>query len=166
MIGLALHFLHDNAGHLGVEKTVDKLRQRFYWFGLREDTEIHIQSCITCQQCKNPPKKAKAPLHNVKTGYPFEKLGIDIVGPIPPSEKGNKYIVVLVDYFTKYPFAFPLKDIQSETVAESIIDSSFCTFGVPISIHSDQGSNFESWTFQSLCKMINTVKTRTTPFAP
>ena len=66
MIGLALHSLHDNAEHLGIEKTIDKLRQRFYWFGLREDTEIHIQSCFTCQQCKNPPKKAKAPLHNVK----------------------------------------------------------------------------------------------------
>ncbi len=86
-----LFSLHNCAGHLGQAKTVEKLRQRFHWFNLRNDTELYIQQCETCQKTKNPTKNAKAPLINVKSGYPLERIGIDIVGPTAKDRK-RKYV--------------------------------------------------------------------------
>ncbi len=115
------------SGHLGVEKTSAKVRQRFYWFNQRDNIELYIKRCRTCQECKNEPYRPRAPLQSIRTGFPLERLGIDIVGPLPTSEKGNKYITVVVDYFTKYPLAFATDNIRTETVAEELMDRVLCT---------------------------------------
>lgn len=125
-----------------------------------------MQRCVTCQKCKNPSKAVKSPLHNIHTGYAMVKIGIDIVGPLSMTEHGNKYIIVAVDYFTKYSFAFAFKDIKAESVAEELMDNIVCTFGVPLSIHSDQGTNCESSIFNTLCELLEIAKTMRTPFAP
>ena len=105
-------------------------------------------------------------MRNIQSGFPLERLGIDIVGPLPVTESGNKYITVVTDYFTKFPFAFCTDNIAAEKIAEKLMDEIICCFGVPVKMHSDQGSNFERNTFDSLCKAINIAKSRTTPFAP
>lgn len=74
--------------------------------------------------------------------------------------------MVMIDYFTKFPFSYALKEIAAETVANVLMDQVICLFGVPTSLHSDQGSNFESNVFKSLCSLVNMAKTRTTPYAP
>ena len=166
MKNLALYSLHDCAGHLGWDKTIYKLRERFYWFNLRDDTEVYIRKCLTCQQTKRPAPKPRAPLQNIKSGYPFERFGIDCVGPLPTTSNGNRFNIVVVDYFSKYPFAFASKDIKSETIAEKLMDNIVCMFGVPVNLHADQGTNIESNVFQKFCELIEIAKTRTTPFAP
>ena len=72
----------------------------------------------------------------------------------------------MIDYFTKFPFSYALKEIAAETVANVLMDQVICLFGVPTSLHSDQGSNFENNVFKSLCSLVNMAKTRTTPYAP
>ena len=161
-----LYSLHDCSGHMGISKTVDKVRERFHWFGQRNEIELYIQKCQTCQQVKEPTKPRKAEMMPIKSGYPLERIGIDIVGPLPKTVNGNAYIVVAVDYFTKFPFAYPLKETSATTVANVLMDEIVCLFGVPTSLHSDQGSNFESNIFRSLCSMVEMAKTRTTPFTP
>ena len=161
-----LFSLHDCSGHIGGSKTIEKVRARFHWFGLRNDIELYIQQCLVCQRVKNPVRQNKGEMRNIASGYPLERIGIDIVGPLPKTEQGNAYIVVMIDYFTKFPFAYALKEISAETVANVLMDQVICMFGVPMSLHSDQGSNFESNVFQALCSLVNMAKTRTTPYAP
>ena len=75
---------------------------------------------------------------------PFKRVAIDLVGPIgPPSEDGHRYILTLVDFATRYPEAVPLKNIETETVAEALVDI-FSRLGVPEEISSDLGTQFVS----------------------
>ena len=128
LIPAVLKSLHDYSGHLGCAKTIDKVRTRFHWFELRNDIELYIQQCTVCQRVKDPVRRNRGELRNIASGYPLERIGIDIVGPLPKTEQGNSYIVVMVDYFTKFPFAFPLKDISAETVANVLMDQVICVF--------------------------------------
>ena len=90
------------AGHLGVNKTIKKIRTRFYWQGLSDDVETYIRQCPRCNQAKNPPKPRKAPLGSIPVGYPLEKVCLDLVGALPKSINGFEHIVVVVDLFTKW----------------------------------------------------------------
>ena len=165
LIKPVLYSLHNYSGHLGGLETIEKVRARFHWFGLRNDIELYIQQCAVCQRVKDPIRQNKGELRSINSGYPLERIGIDIVGPLPKTEQGNSYIVVMIDYFTKFPFAYALKEISAETAANVLMDQVICLFGVPTSLHSDQGSNFESNIFKSLCSLVNIAKTRTTPYA-
>jgi hypothetical protein len=89
------------AGHLGIKKTLMKIKDRYLWFGLRRDVEYLISKCDICASRKNPIKKPKAPMKLYSIGVPMERMAIDVTGPFPRTQKGNKYIVVISDYFTK-----------------------------------------------------------------
>lgn len=123
-----LHSLHNYSGHFGGLKTTEKVRARFHWFGLRNDIKLYFQQCAVCQRVKDPIRYNKGELRNINSGYPFERIGIDIVGPLPKMEQGNSYIVVMIDYFTKFPFAYALKGISAETVANVLMDQVICLF--------------------------------------
>ncbi|UYV63838.1 K02A2.6-like [Cordylochernes scorpioides] len=108
--------------------------------------------------------RAKLKTYNVRA--PFERIAIDIIGPLPRSDKGNRYILVAMDYFTKWPEAFPLADQEAETVAEALISQFFSRFSVPMQIHTDQGRNFESRLFTQMRKLLGSHKIRTTSLHP
>ena len=98
-------------------------------------------------------------------GAPMERLALDVLGPLPISNAGNKYQLIVADYFTKWPEAYPLPNQEATTVAEVVVNEFVCRFGVPLEIHSDQGRNFESAAFTEMCNLIG-MKTRTTPLHP
>ena len=110
--------------------------------------------------------KTKAPLGKYVVGAPMERIAIDILGPLPLSESGNKYLLVAMDYFTKWPEVYPLPTQTAVAVAEVLVRNFFCRFGTPMEIHADQGRNFESNVFAEVCKIMGIKKTRTTPFHP
>ena len=99
-----MHEMHGSplSGHLGKKKTREKLLQRFYWFGVREDTNAWVAKCHSCGAIKPPGKTPRAPLGVMPVGGPLDRLSTDIMGPLPESERGNKYILVVNDYFTKW----------------------------------------------------------------
>lgn len=115
---------------------------------------------------KNPPRKYKAPLKAFNVGAPFERIALDILGPLPRTKQGNKYLLVIGDYFSKWLDAIPLRNQEAPTIAKKLVERIVSIFGVPLSIHSDQGSNFESDVFRELCKLFGITKTRTTPLRP
>ena len=98
--------------------------------------------CEKCQKRNFPSKRPRAPLKQYPVGVPFERVGIDILGPLPESKRGNKYIVVIGDYFTNWVEAFGIPDMEAETVARVLMEGFIARFGLPKQIHSDQGSQF------------------------
>ena len=163
-----LQLCHDAifSGHFGVRKTISRVRQRFHWYGLRADVKQHIRVCEVCCQNKLPLRKYRAAMANFRVGAPMDRVGIDLLGPLPLTKDGNKYLLVLVDYFTRWVEAFPLPDQTAETVARSFIHEFVCHFGAPLEVHSDQGRNFESNLFREACRLLEITKTRTTPYHP
>uniref|UniRef100_A0AAR2LYA0 Integrase catalytic domain-containing protein n=1 Tax=Pygocentrus nattereri TaxID=42514 RepID=A0AAR2LYA0_PYGNA len=98
--------------------------------------------------------------------YPFERVGIDIVGPLPTTSRENRYILVIADYFSKWCEAFALKKQEADTVARVVVEQFILRWGTPKSIHTDQGKNFESALFREICDLLEIQKTRTTPYHP
>ena len=96
----------------------------------------------------------------------MERVAVDIMGPVPQTDNGNLYILVLGDYFSKWTEAFPLKDHTAQTVADVLVEQFVSRFGVMRSLHSDQGREFESDLISEMCKLLQVRKTRTVPYNP
>ena len=154
------------AGHLGRDKTIANIKQRFLWPGMRKEAEIFVKACDTCQQYKTTGKTRKAALKEYLTGEPLERLCIDIVGAFPETANGMKYALVVTDCFTKYVEAYAMPNQEAVSVAKVLVREFFTRFGVPREIHSDQGRQFESHLFGEICTLLGVHKTRTTPFRP
>ena len=163
-----LKALHSSptAGHLGVNKTLDRTKARFCWYGMRRDVEHVCRTCDLCESRKRPKQHYKGPLQRYTVGIPMERVALDIMGPLPLRDKGNKYLLVIEDYFTKWTEAVPLPDQEAITVANALIESFVTRFGVPRELHSGQGTNFESNVFKEMCKLLGIEKTRTSPYRP
>lgn len=110
------------AGHMVKEKTRRRILQRFYWPTLYKDAQEHCRACEQCQKSTSR-RVQQAPLIPLPiVGEPFRKTAMDIVGPLPQSRAGNRYVLVICDYATRYPEAIPLKSIDAEHVAEELIN--------------------------------------------
>ena len=163
-----LKHLHDDitGGHLGVNKTLNKVRTRFYWANCRRDVAEWCSKCDPCAARKGPPRKPRAPLSLYNVGSPMERVAIDILGPLPESDAGNKYLLIAMDYFSKWPEGYALPNMEAQTVADALLEGFFSRFGMPLELHSDQGRNFESTLFKDVCDILGIRKTRTTPLHP
>ena len=153
-------------GHLGQKKTREKVLQRFYWSGVCEDCNIWVAKCDECAKVKHPPRRPRVPLGEMHVGAPLDRLATDILGPFPESAKGNKYILAVTDYFTKWVEIYAIPDQSAITCAEVILDEFIGRYGCPYNIHSDQGRNYESTVFTELCRLLEIRKTRTSPYNP
>ena len=164
----AIREVHDGplGAHLGLRKTLAKLKLRFYWCGMTADARSYIRVCDLCARRKNPPRQRRAPLQQSRVGAPMERIALDLMGPLPKTESGNRWILVVGDYHTKWVEAYALPDARAETVARKLVEEFISRFGVPNEIHSDQGSNFESHLFAEVCRLLGISKTRTTPYNP
>jgi transposase InsO family protein len=163
-----LNYSHDHktAGHLGVTKTLSRIRQSYYWPGLQRDVRQYIAGCEICMKSKSPNHTLRAPMQLVGAGVPMERIAMDIVGELPRTDKNNRYILVVSDYFTKWVEAFAMPNMEAATVADIVAKEVIARFGVPSAIHSDQGKQFEGKVFTEMCKVLNIKKTRTTPYHP
>ena len=163
-----LQIAHDVplGGHLGNRKTRNRLLQNFFWPGIFIDVAHFCRTCTVCQKTSKKGRVFKAPLIPIPpVDEPFARIAMDIVGPLMRSEKGNRFILVVCDYGTKYPEAIPLKTVDAETVANALIDI-FSRTGIPREILSDQGSNFMSATIRHLCSLLHIKKLKTSPYHP
>ena len=155
-----------HAGHPGEINTINRLKLKYHWYGMTEDARAFVRSCKTCALQKKSSRPGRAPLQSYHEGTPMGRLHIDFLGPFPPSDAGNKYILVVMDQFTKWVEAYPLPNQGAEITAHTLVHEFISKFGVPLELHSDQGRNFESELFTNVCQLLQVTKTRTTPYHP
>ena len=156
-----MKYSHDikASGHLEIRKTLSKMRQGYYWPGLQNDVRSYIGGCEKCAKRKNPIPTRMATMQVVRSGYPMERIALDILGELPVSEDGNKYILVISAYFTKWTESFAMPNMEARTCAKILVQEVVSRFGVPNQIHSDQGKQFESNLFAEMCDLLQIEKT-------
>ena len=155
---------HDSlfAGHLGVTPTVFRLQNRVYWPGMRGDVRTYIASCTICLARKSPCPR-RAPMCHVEVGHRWDRVAMDLLDMSVTTTKGNRYVLVMVDCFSRWTEACPLPDKTAQSVANAFFNQIVCRFGMPMVIHSDQGREFENRIMQELCILCGSHKTRMTP---
>ncbi len=153
------------AGHLGEAKTRERIMARFFWPGIHENVR---RWCAACRECQlvNPPATAKAPLRPLPLmEVPFERIGMDLIGPLERSARGHRFALVLVDYATRYPEAVPLRSISAKSVAEALFRL-ISRVGIPKEILTDQGTAFMSRTIKELYELLGIKSVRTSVYHP
>ncbi|KAL7287676.1 hypothetical protein TKK_0018073 [Trichogramma kaykai] len=166
---LIFHECHNSAigGHKGVSKTFHRIRRNYHWENLKTDIQRRIQQCIECQLKKLTRIKTKQPMCITDTPVTtFDKIALDIVGPLPPTKSGNAYILTMQDLLSKYCIAVPLAETTSAAIADAFIKRFVCTFGCPRIILTDQGRNFISKMMRRVAARLKIKQVRTTAFHP
>ncbi len=162
---------HDSSlagGHMGIARTMEKVRAHCFWPTMYKDVVTWVQSCVPCNRRKSPSVKVHAKIIPMPVPtVPFERLSTDILGPLPACRHtGNRYVIVFIDYFTKYVELVAVPDIKAETVARSFVKEVVCRHGTPLYLHSDRGTNYLSNIVRETCKILQVTKTHTTSYHP
>ena len=139
-----LYMMHNDpiAGYFSTDIMFNKICTRYYWLQMYENIRSYVQSCDACQRRGRP--KAKNELHPIPVDSPFYRIGIDFVGPLPRTSRGNKYIIVAIDYLTKWPEARAVRDATAKNVVKFLYEDIICRHGCPSKILSDRGSHFNN----------------------
>eukprot|EP00731_Ephydatia_muelleri_P010034 Em0005g620a len=163
-----LRSLHEGAlsAHLEEEKMRNLLKERFYWPSCADDVSEWCSCCAVCCSRKTHAPKRRAGLQTLQVGYPLQMVCVDLLGPLPETETGSRYVLVAVDHFTKWAEAYGIPNQEAATVARKLVDEMFCRFSPPEQLHSDQGRQFESELVKEVCKLLEIKKTHTTPYHP
>jgi transposase InsO family protein len=155
------------SGHLGFDKTYVKINKLFFWKGMYADIKKFCKDCVSCVSRKTNPHTKPAPIQRFPpVTKVFERTSMDVVGPLPTTKNGNKYILTFIDYFSKYAEAIPLSNVSAETVARAFIVNIVTRHGVPNALLTDCGTNFTSKLFKDVCKYLGIQKLQTTPYRP
>ncbi|POM79646.1 Uncharacterized protein PHPALM_2626, partial [Phytophthora palmivora] len=162
-VATVLHHCHSDvfAAHVGVTKTMDKVRKHAYWHGWKKDVAEYVRECTVCGSGKGyrPWRNGlmqKMPIQELSG--PFSLLVVDAVGPLVTTPRGNKFILVFADYFTRWVEAFAIERLDSVTFVEIMVNEVISRHGVPEKLLSDQGSNFISELARSLYETLGIKK--------
>lgn len=154
-------------GHKGITKTYARIKQNYYWEGMKNDISEFVKRCISCQRRKLTRNKTRQPMLITDTPpEPFHKISMDIVGPFPVTSKGSKYILTIQDLLTKYSLALPLFGMTAEEIATAFVKRFICQHGVPQHVLTDQGSSFMCSFTRTLLKTLGIKQLRTTAYHP
>jgi len=164
-----LYEFHDSplGGHRGMNKTHRTISLRYTWPQMRREVEEYLKQCRSCQMNKILTPKNKVPMQVTTTAkQPFEKCYLDVVGPLPVTMQGNKYILTFQDDLSKYVVAVAIEKQDAETVARAFVEKIVLLYGTPQVIQTDQGSDFMSEVFRNTCSLLKIKKVQSTAFHP
>jgi hypothetical protein len=162
---LQLAHNHPMSGHLGQTNTFVRLRQKYYWPGMYHDIIHYVQTCETCQ--KRNKDRHLFPISSATIiPKPFYHIGIDVLGPLPTTLQGNRYIILSVDLFSKWPEAHAVANADALNVCQFLYDDVICRHGVPQEITSDRGSEFCNELLATLYQTYQIKHIKTTAYHP
>lgn len=152
---------------MGVKKTIKRVLQKYYWPGLAKCVENYVKNCKICRESKfsNKPKQGMMGKPK-KASKPFQILSVDLVGPLTRSTSQNSCILTVTDWFTKFPFIFPLRSGKASKIASILEENVFMTFGIPEIIIMDNGKQFLSKILRSVLKKYNITPWFTSLYHP
>lgn len=155
------------SGHPGIYKTYERLKIKYYWPKMRADVTRYVSHCQVCIAHK-PTNRSPPGLMGSRPNItkPWQMIAVDLVGPLPRSSQGYVSILVVSDYFSKFPLLFPLRSASAKIVAKLIEENVFLLFGTPEFLICDNGSQFRSREFTSLCETYHTKILFTSPYHP
>ena len=156
---------HVLGAHLGMDKTRERILDRFYWPGIKRDVTEYCQGCLECQRTALRPTTRSPLIPMPIIEVPFDRLALDIVGPLPKTSQGHRYILVMVDYATSYPEALPLRATTAKAVARELM-LVFSRVGIAREILMDQGSCFMSQVLKELLSLLQVTQLRTSVYHP
>ena len=159
---IAFQVCHDKMGHLGRDRTLTLIKDRFSWPGMERDVKEWLKTCDRCMKYKR--KQDKAPLEPIFSYYPLQLINIDYLSL--EASQGYENVLVITDHFTRFAQAYPTKNQTALTTAKVLWKEFIVHYGFPEQILSDQGGSFEGELFKELCRLAGTDKLRTTPYHP
>ncbi|MDI9312181.1 MAG: reverse transcriptase domain-containing protein [Limnohabitans sp.] len=163
-----LRHCHDSplSGHLGVKRTIRRVREKYFWRGMNKDILSYVRSCELCQSKKSPRTGPVGNLKSLTPVSPWYRVGIDILGRFPKSNVGNKYIIVACDHFTKWLEIEAVPNANASTVANFVLYKIILKHGSPQVLLSDRGTQFLSRVVKELCELFKIKKISTSPYHP
>ena len=164
----AIALCHDTSlsGHGGVERTLARVKERYHFKNMRELTEEYVKTCHSCAMHK-PRTEGKVSLYKYPVpGKPFERVSMDIMGPFARTQRGYVYVLVFVDFLTRYVEIAPLRSRRAEEVAEAFRRKIIRNHGSPKVLISDNAAEFTSALFKELCKLLHVNKVEITAWTP
>jgi hypothetical protein len=156
--------LHDGHGHFGIQSTWARLYHTHWWPSAFQDVKDYIARCIPCGVYA--PVKKQPSLGHVPVSSLFQRFSIDFIGPLPTSSSGNRYILLAVEAFTRYPIAVASPKSDSITVANFLYSHIFAHYGPPLELLSDNGTHFLNHTVNEFLDIIQTKHKFSTPYHP
>jgi hypothetical protein len=154
-----------NGAHFGRDKTIQKIRTRYYWDNMISDISNYVQSCLRCNQ--NNPIRRKPPGHLKSIKPPegvWQLLAMDFHGPITPTSRhGNKYIISLTDILSKFVITKAVRDCTTDTAAGFLQEDIICKYGTPKCILTDNGTHFTSTMMKQLLQRLGITHLYSTP---
>ena len=156
---------HDNLCHMGSQKTLLKIKMRYYWPGMTADIDTKCKQCNICQRRQSPTPKSRALLQQIVATRPGEIVHADLL-ELTKTANGNKYVLALMDAFTKFVNVYPVSNQRADTIADIILNHYMPEHGVIEQLHTDQGGGFEAKLMKEVCEILQIRKTRTTGYHP
>lgn len=155
-------------GHFGIKRTYERVRVQYKAPNLKQRVKALVQECHTCQVRKRIPRRRNHPAKPIPIrSTPFYMVGCDAVGPtLNPTKNGNRYLLVAVDYLTKWPIARAVARIDEETTAKFMFEEIVEKYGVPNYLLTDPGSNFKSRMVVNFLKNLDCRHLTTTAYRP
>lgn len=163
-----LKIAHDipMSGHQGIRRTKARIINEFYWPQMYTDINKYLKSCHICQKTASKGRSTKAPLQQTTiVGKPFERIAVDLIGPLYKSDRNHQYILTVVDFATKWVEAIPLKSTTSDHVAEALT-TIFTRLGIPSEILSDRGPQFVSDLMSHVMRLMGIKQVFSSPYHP
>jgi transposase InsO family protein len=159
---------HDNptAGHLGIAKTTARLALRYYWPGMFREAAQYVRKCPSCQRYKTPQQQPPGKMYPTPNRQPWETVSTDLVGPLPRSSRGNCYVVVMQDRFTKWVQCRAVRKATARAVTQALYEEVITRFGCPVTVISDNGTQYSGATFRTLLQELGIAHRLTPPYTP
>ncbi len=152
-----ISLLHDSkmAAHPGISRMKLAVSSIFYWPRMRQDIKNWIKCCRPCTMVKRGPRRQCAPIQQELMGAQFDLVVFDVIGPLPINGNGNRFIITMIDYFSKWAEAYALPNHRAETVAECIVNRWIAHHGIPLRIHLDNAPEFRGHVIRQLKLMLS-----------